>query len=78
MSDESKCPFPGGARKPTTVQGTANAAWWPEQLNLKTLHQHSSLSSLMDAEFDYAEQFKTLALDAVIADLQGLMTDSQA
>ena len=51
---EAKCPFSGGARR-HTAGGSANAAWWPNQLNLKILHQHSSLSDPMDKEFNYAE-----------------------
>ena len=54
-----------------------NAGWWPDQLNLKILHQHSSLSDPMDKEFNYAEEFKSLDLNAVIKDLHALMTDSQ-
>ncbi len=77
MSDESKCPFAGGARKPTAVGGPSNANWWPEQLNLNILHQHSSLSDPLGADFNYAEQFKALDLDAVVQDLTALMTDSQ-
>ncbi|MEP7297261.1 MAG: catalase/peroxidase HPI [Burkholderiales bacterium] len=77
MSDEAKCPFPAGARRPALTGGTTNATWWPNQLNLKILHQRSSLSNPMDAEFDYAAEFKTLDLDAVIKDLHALMTDSQ-
>jgi catalase-peroxidase len=72
MSTESKCPFPGGARK-----ARANAQWWPDQLNLSMLHQHSSLSDPMVEDFDYTKEFKTLDLDAVIKDLHALMTDSQ-
>ena len=77
MSTETKCPFPGSTRKPTAAGGTTNATWWPNQLSLKTLHQRSSLSNPMDAEFDYAEAFKSLDLEAVIKDLHALMTDSQ-
>ncbi len=77
MQSEAKCPFSGGASKPAT-RGTPNAAWWPEQLNLKVLHQQSSLSNPMDPDFNYAEEFKTLDLDAVIKDLHALMTDSQS
>jgi catalase-peroxidase len=55
-----------------------NADWWPNQLNLKMLHQHSPLSDPMGAQFDYAKEFKTLDLDAVVKDLHALMTDSQA
>jgi catalase-peroxidase len=54
-----------------------NAGWWPDQLNLKILHQHSSLSNPMEQEYDYAKEFKTLDLDAVIKDLHALMTQSQ-
>jgi catalase-peroxidase len=73
---ESKCPVMGGARR-HTAGGSANAAWWPNQLNLKILHQRSPLSDPMDKEFNYAEEFKTLDLDAVIKDLHALMTTSQ-
>jgi catalase-peroxidase len=66
----------GGARR-HTAGGSANAAWWPNQLNLKILHQRSPLSDPMDKEFNYAEEFKTLDLDAVIKDLYALMTASQ-
>ncbi len=77
MSDEAKCPFSGGARKHTAAGGPANADWWPNQLNLKILHQHSSKSDPMGEAFNYAEAFKSLDLDAVIKDLHALMTDSQ-
>ena len=77
MSDEPKCPMSGGARKPAPVS-RRNADWWPEQLNLKVLHQQSSLSNPMDPDFNYAEEFKTLDLNAVVQDLHALMTDSQA
>ena len=75
MSNESKCPMAGSAVKPAAR--TMNTSWWPEQLNLKVLHQQSSLSNPMDLDFDYAAEFKTLDLDAVIKDLHALMTDSQ-
>ena len=71
MSNEAKCPFHAPAG------GTTNRDWWPEQLNLKVLHQHSSLSDPMDPDFDYAREFKSLDLNAVKADLNALMTDSQ-
>jgi catalase-peroxidase len=71
MADESKCPFTGGARAHT------NRDWWPKQLNLQVLHQHSSLSNPMGEAFDYAREFDTLDLKAVIKDLHALMTDSQ-
>src|SRR5216684_3644384 len=75
---ESKCPVSGGARSHTAAGAPANAGWWPDQLNLKILHQHSPLSDPMDKEFNYAEEFKSLDLDAVIKDLHALMTASQA
>ena len=77
MQSEAKCPFSVGAPKPMP-RGTTNASWWPEQLNLKVLHQQSSLSNPMNPDFNYTEEFKTLDLDAVIRDLHALMTDSQA
>ncbi|MFN9848601.1 MAG: catalase/peroxidase HPI [Alphaproteobacteria bacterium] len=76
MSTESRCPM-AGARRPTTAGAAGNASWWPNQLNLKVLHQHSAASDPMGAAFDYAAEFKTLDLDAVVADLHALMTDSQ-
>jgi catalase-peroxidase len=69
---EAKCPFGHGARK-----SHANVDWWPNQINLNVLHQHSPLSDPMGKEFNYAEEFKTLDLNAVIKDLNVLMTDSQ-
>jgi catalase-peroxidase len=69
---ESKCPVAHGARKSYT-----NVDWWPNQVNLKVLHQHSPLSDPMGKDFNYAEEFKTLDLNAVIKDLHALMTDSQ-
>ncbi len=69
---EAKCPFGHGARK-----SHANVDWWPNQVNLKVLHQHSPLSDPMGKEFNYTEEFKTLDLNAVIKDLNALMTDSQ-
>jgi catalase-peroxidase len=74
MSTESKCPVMGSTR---THTATANVDWWPNQLNLKILHQHSPLSDPMDKKFNYAEEFKSLDLNAVIKDLNTLMTDSQ-
>ncbi len=71
-STESRCPVAHGARKFHT-----NADWWPNQLNLRVLHQHSSLSDPMGEEFDYAREFKSLDLNAVIKDLHAVMTDSQ-
>ncbi len=74
MSNESKCPFHGGR---TAVGAQSNQDWWPNKLNLKILHLHSSKSNPMDAQFDYAEEFKKLDLTAVKKDLYALMTDSQ-
>jgi catalase-peroxidase len=74
---ESKCPFTGGVLKQSAGSGTSIRDWWPNQLNLNILRQHSSLSNPMDEEFNYAEEFKTLDLDAVKKDLTKLMTDSQ-
>jgi len=71
------CPFLHGATKYTPTAGPSNTNWWPEQLNLKILRQHSELSNPMGEEFNYAEEFKSLDLDAVIKDLHVLMTDSQ-
>ena len=77
MPDESKCPFSGGMLRYTTAGARGNQEWWPNQLNLEILHQQSSLSNPMGDEFDYAEEFETLDLNAVIKDLHALMTDSQ-
>ena len=76
MSTETKCPF-SGMLKHTTAGAAGNQHWWPDQLNLGILHQQSSLSNPMSPEFNYAEEFKTLDLNAVIKDLNALMTDSQ-
>ncbi len=77
MSSESKCPFSGGMINRTTAGAKGNQDWWPNQLNLAILHQQSSKSNPMGEEFNYAEEFKTLDLDAVIKDLTALMTESQ-
>ncbi len=77
MSGEFKCPFSGGMIEHTTAGAKGNQDWWPKQLNLAILHQQSSLSNPMEAEFNYAAEFKTLDLDAVVKDLTALMTDSQ-
>ena len=78
MSGDAKCPFSNGAPKHTTVGGSpTNASWWPNQLNLQILHRHSPLSNPMEKDFDYAKEFKSLDLNAVIKDLHALMTDSQ-
>jgi hypothetical protein len=77
MSTETKCPFSGGAGSHTLSGAATNAGWWPKQLNLKMLHQQSAKSNPMGEAFNYAEEFKTLDLDAVVKDLHALMTDSQ-
>ncbi|HEY1794673.1 MAG TPA: catalase/peroxidase HPI [Stellaceae bacterium] len=71
MANEGTCPFSG--RTPAH----SNREWWPNQLDLRVLHQHSALSDPMDGAFDYAKEFKSLDLDAVIKDLHALMTQSQ-
>jgi catalase-peroxidase len=68
---ESKCPFHQSAT------GHTNREWWPNQVDVSILHQHSSLSNPMDEGFDYAREFKSLDLHAVIKDLNAVMTDSQ-
>ena len=73
----SKCPVLGGAHAHSAVGTTANQHWWPNQLNLKILHQNSSLSDPMSEDFNYAEEFKTLDLNAVKNDIEVLMTSSQ-
>lgn len=75
--NQGQCPFSSGARKQTVASGRGNADWWPNQLNLKVLNQHSPLTDPMGQAFNYAEEFKTLDLDAVVKDLTALMTDSQ-
>jgi len=77
MNDDSKCPVTGKTNKAMAGGGTSNRDWWPNQLNLKVLHQHSDLSDPMGAAFRYAEEFKKLDLKAIKQDLYALMTDSQ-
>ena len=79
MDKQPKCPFAAAAQPQTmaTQRGRRNRDWWPDQLNLAILHQHSAKSSPMGADFDYAKAFRTLDLDALVADLRTLMTDSQ-
>ncbi len=76
-SGDAKCPFPHGTHKHTVAGTPTNADWWPNQLNLKILHQLSPLSNPMGEAFNYAGEFKSLDLDAVIKDLHALMTASQ-
>jgi catalase-peroxidase len=71
MDDVTKCPFSGGS------PAYSNRDWWPNQLDISVLHQHSKLSDPMGEAFDYAKEFKSLDLNAVIKDLHALMTDSQ-
>jgi len=75
MSDESKCPVTGMRGQQPIGRGTSNRDWWPNQLNLKVLHQNSPLASPMDRDFNYAKEFKSLDLAAVKADLKAMMTD---
>ncbi|NTW10620.1 MAG: catalase-peroxidase, partial [Chlorobiaceae bacterium] len=77
MSEQSKCPVTGRFHNPAAGGGRSNSDWWPNQLNLEMLHQHSSLSNPLDAAFNYAEAFKTLDLPAIKKDLYALMTESQ-
>src|SRR5437016_2299906 len=74
---EAKCPVKVGARRNTVAGAPTNAGWWPDQLNLRILHQNSPLSDPMGKAFNYAEEFKSLDLNAVTKDLHALMTDSQ-
>ena len=74
VESTGKCPFPHGN---TSVSARSNRDWWPNQLNLKILHQNSALSSPLGAAFNYAEEFKKLDLEALKKDLTALMTDSQ-
>ena len=76
--DMSKCPFHNGSlKKAVGGGGTKNRDWWPNQLKLNILRQHSTLSNPMGSDFDYAEAFKSLDYDALKKDLHALMTDSQ-
>jgi catalase-peroxidase len=75
MDGDSKCPVVGGQK--AAVLKMSNDKWWPNQLTVKLLHQHSPMSDPMGGDFDYAEEFKTLDLAAVKQDLFALMTDSQ-
>ncbi len=77
MSGDAKCPFTNGARKHTQAETPTNTSWWPNQLDLKSLNQHSPLPNPTDKDFNYAEEFKSLDLDAVVKDLRELMTTSQ-
>ncbi|HDQ44880.1 MAG TPA: catalase/peroxidase HPI [bacterium] len=77
MKKESKCPVTGKTNRQATAKGASNRDWWPDQLNLQILHQHSHKSNPMGEAFHYAEEFKNLDLKALKKDLYALMTDSQ-
>lgn len=78
LNEISKCPFHNGTMKKNVAGGgTQNSDWWPDQLRVDLLRQHSSLSDPMDKDFDYAKAFESLDLEAVKKDLHALMTDSQ-
>jgi catalase-peroxidase len=77
MNNDSKCPVTGRTDKPTASSGMSNRDWWPNQLNLKMLHQNSPLINPMGEDFNYAEEFKKLDLEALKKDLYALMSDSQ-
>jgi catalase-peroxidase len=74
---QGKCPFTSGMMKQMAGGGTRNRDWWPNQLDLSILRQHSSLTNPMDEDFNYAEEFKSIDYDALKKDLHDLMTDSQ-
>ncbi|MDE3008087.1 MAG: catalase/peroxidase HPI [Acidobacteriota bacterium] len=76
MDNDNKCPFTGGAN--TRLEASQpNAGWWPNQLNVKVLHQNAAAASPMDADFNYAEEFKTLDLDALKKDIEAVLSNSQ-
>jgi catalase-peroxidase len=77
MNSESKCPMSGAAHMHTAIGAKSNQGWWPNQLNLKILHQNSPLSDPMGKDFNYAEEFKSLDLNALKQDIFALMTTSQ-
>jgi len=77
VNGEAKCPFHGGSLKQSAGSGTGNRDWWPNQLKLNILRQNSTLSNPMGESFNYAEEFKTLDLNAVKKDIVDLMTTSQ-
>ena len=77
MSTEARCPFSGNVHTSTVAAAQSNADWWPDQLKLNILHQNSLLSNPMGKKFNYAEEFKSLDMNAVKQDLLELMTNSQ-
>jgi len=78
LNSEAKCPFSAGVLKQSAGSGARNYMWWPNQLNLNILRQHSALSNPMDGSFDYVKEFKKLDLAALKRDIFALMTSSQA
>ena len=78
MNEDSKNPIKGSNKRSTTGGGTTIRDWWPNQLNLDILHQHSSKSNPMGKDFNYVKEFKSLDLKAVKKDLSELMTKSQS
>jgi len=77
MNEMGKCPVTGATSK-SVIGDTTNQDWWPKQLNLQIIHQHPRKANPMDIGFNYAEEFKTLDLNALNMDLYALMIDSQA
>ena len=77
MNSESKCPVMSPAHRNTAAGGLSNRDWWPNQLNLQMLHQHSSLSNPLGEEFSYAKEFESLDLDELKKDIEVLLTPSQ-
>ncbi|RWR32586.1 catalase/peroxidase HPI [Sinirhodobacter populi] len=77
MTTEARCPYPGHSRKPLAGTGTQNGDWWPKQLRVDLLNQHSSKSDPLDPSFDYRKEFAKLDYEALKSDLRKLMTDSQ-
>jgi catalase-peroxidase len=77
MNKESKCPVTGRTHKSISGGGRSNRDWWPNQVNLRILHQHSQKSNPMGEDFNYAEEFKKLDYKSLKKDLYALMTDSQ-
>ena len=77
MTEKGKCPVTGGSHPPMAGTRASIRDWWPNQVDLRILHQHSSLSTPMGKEFDYAEEFKKIDFEALKKDLHALMTDSQ-
>ena len=72
-----KCPFAPATKKHTSAGAYSNSSWWPNQLNLRILHQNSPVTRPTNNDFSYSDKFKSLDLDALKKDLYDLMTDSQ-